>query len=74
MSLFIQPMSELSNRARRVLVEELGVVDAIRFLNQFRPGHGDYTVERQKLFEGESVGSIAVGIKALRSDKTRAAS
>jgi hypothetical protein len=70
MTLFIQPMSELSNRARRALVEELGVVDAIRFLNQFRPGHGDYTVERQKLFEGESAGSIAAGIRALRDQRT----
>lgn len=67
MSVSIQPMSELTNRAKRALVQELGVVDAMRFLNQFRAGNGNYTAERDQLFKGESVKSIAAGIKARRS-------
>ena len=67
MSVSIQPMSELTNRAKHALVQELGVVDTMRFLNQFRAGNGDYTAEREQLFKGESVKSIAAGIKAQRS-------
>ena len=43
MSIHIQPMSELTQRARNALIQELGVIDAMRFLNQFRAGNGDYT-------------------------------
>lgn len=67
MSVSIQPLSELTHRAKHALVQELGVVDAMRFLNQFRAGSGDYTKEREPLFEGESVESIAAGIKARRN-------
>lgn len=66
MSISIQPMSELTNRARHALVQELGAVDTMRFLNQFRVGSGNYTTERDQLFKGESVESIAASIKAQR--------
>jgi len=68
MSVSIQSMSELTNRAKHALTQELGVVDTMRFLNQFREGSGDYTAERGKLFEGESVKSIASDIKERRND------
>lgn len=67
MSIHIQPLSELTHRARSALIQELGVIDAMRFLNQFRAGDGDYTTERQTLFQGESVKSIVADIKALRN-------
>ena len=38
MSLRILTMSELNQRAKNVLIRELGVGDTIRFLNQFRQG------------------------------------
>lgn len=66
MSVSIQPMSELTNRAKHALVQELGVVDAMRFLSQFRAGSGDYTTEREQLFKDESVKSIVASIKAQR--------
>ena len=42
MSVRIQPIAALTHRATHALIQELGVVDAIRFLNQFRAGqlHG----------------------------------
>ena len=67
MSVLIPPLSEISDRARKVLIQELGVIDALRFLNQFRAGHGDYTVEREHSFQGESVNSIVRAIKARRT-------
>ncbi len=43
-----------------------GIVDTIRFLNQFRAGHGDYTAERERLFQGMSAKDIISEIKARR--------
>ncbi len=68
MSVRIEPLHALSERARQTLIRELGVVDALRYLSQFRTGGGDYTAERQKLFEGESVEDIMAAIKARRDD------
>ena len=70
MSIHIQPISELTQRARNALIQELGAVDAMRFLNQFRAGNGDYTTERESLFKGETVKSIVADIKALRHGRT----
>lgn len=66
MSAQLQPISELTQRATEVLVKEIGVVNTIRFLNQIRGGAGDYTVEREQLFEGMSVDDIVRNIKARR--------
>lgn len=67
MSISMQPISELTGRATQALVQELGIVDTIRFLNQLRAGSGDYTTEREKLFKSESVKSIAAAIKTRRN-------
>ncbi len=67
MSVHIQPIAELTHRATDTLIQELGVVDTIRFLNQFRAGSGNYTVEREQLFEGMSVKDIVAEIKARRA-------
>jgi len=70
MSAQIQPISELTQRATNVLIKEFGVVDTIRFLNQFRAGSGNYTIERQQLFQGMSVKDIVQEIKARRIELT----
>jgi hypothetical protein len=67
MSFHIQPLAEITSRARNALIQELGVVNTLRFLNQFRAGSGDYTTEREQLFKGESVKSIVASIKAQRN-------
>lgn len=67
MSVHIQPIASLTHRATHVLIQELGVVDAIRFLNQFRAGSGNYTKEREQLYEGKTVKDIVAEIKARRT-------
>ncbi len=59
----IKPLVEITQSAIRVLVKELGVVDTIRFVNQFTPGYGDYTTERQDLLAGLSLDDIVSAIK-----------
>lgn len=67
MNAVIQPISEVNQRARNILIQELGAVDAMRFLNQFQVGSGDYTAEREQLFKDDTVKSLVAGIKAQRS-------
>ncbi len=43
-----RPIAEINHRATHILFKEVGVVDTIRFLNQFSTGQGDYTKEREK--------------------------
>jgi hypothetical protein len=66
MSARIQPISEISHRATSMLIREIGIVDTIRFLNQFRSGSGDYTMEREELFREMSVDDVLDDIKAKR--------
>jgi hypothetical protein len=68
MNAHIQPISTLNQRATDALIREVGIVDTIRFLNQFRTGFGDYTAERGQLFQGMSVKDIVEDIRARRKD------
>ncbi|RKT46843.1 hypothetical protein [Thiocapsa rosea] len=66
----IHTISEVNQRAKDALIREIGVVDSIRFLNQFRIGSGNYTAERESLFEGTTVKEIIADIKSRRADRT----
>ncbi len=41
-------ISEISNQATQILLQEMGIVDTFRFFGQFSVGEGDYTKERKK--------------------------
>jgi len=66
MTTHVNPISEVAQRATNALIREIGVVDTIRFLNQFRTGAGNYTVDRDELFRGVSVKDIIGEIKSQR--------
>jgi hypothetical protein len=40
-------LSEITHQAIGLLFKEMGVVNTVRFLNQFTTGYGDYTEERE---------------------------
>jgi hypothetical protein len=63
MSTHIDPIGEVNQKATAALVRELGVVNTIRFLNQFRVGHGDYTIERTQLFRDQSLEQLVQDIE-----------
>ena len=67
MSAHLDPIAQVTQRATDALVRELGGVDAIRFIGQFRAGSGDYTAQRQALFKDVSVQELAAQIKAQRT-------
>ena len=62
-----RPISEISRRATHILFKEMGVVDTIRFLNQYSIGHGDYTKEREKWLVDISMDDAITQIKAERN-------
>jgi len=61
-----RPLIEINQQAIRLLYNELGVVDAVRFLNQFTQGYGNYTQEREALFGDKSLEEIVSEIEKRR--------
>ena len=70
MTVRIQPIADINQRANQALLGELGVADTIRLINQFRAGSGDYTVERESLFQDMTAKEIIAEIKSRRTEGT----
>jgi len=58
-----KPLVEITQDALRVLFKELGVVNTVRFLNQFTVGYGDYTEERKQLFADLTLDEVIAEIR-----------
>ena len=54
----IKTQQEIVQKGYQVLVESLGVTDALRFIQYFSPGQGDYTRSRQATLEQTSLEDI----------------
>ena len=57
---------ELRTEGLKALRDRLGFAGALRFLQLFCPGEGDYTADRGQLLDGLTVGQIAREIEAQR--------
>jgi hypothetical protein len=44
-------LSEITQQAIELLSKEIGIVNTVRFLNQFSTGYGNYTEEREQMFK-----------------------
>ena len=62
----VKPLIEINQQAIRLLYQELGVINAVRFLKQFTVGFGDYTKEREVLFGGKTLDQIVNEIEQMR--------
>lgn len=71
MNAAIRPLAEVSQQAREILIREMGVVDTLRFLSQFRTGDGDYTKERGQWLDDLSLDEIVSEIKATKRKHRR---
>ena len=67
MTVKTKPLNEITHRAIEVLCRELGAVDAIRFINQFSTGQGDYTSERDTLFAEDNFDQVIGDVKKWRT-------
>jgi hypothetical protein len=61
---------ELVRKGYQALIDTLGVVDTIRFIQHFSPGQGDYTKERHKWLDQISREDIFTSMKQRREDDT----
>jgi hypothetical protein len=64
MNIQTKPLSEITQQALALLTKELGIVNTVRFLNQFTAGYGDYTAERDALFADVTLDEILSAIKS----------
>jgi len=62
----MRPLIEINQQAIHLLYKELGVTDAVRFLKQFTQGYGNYTQERESLFDKKSLDEIVGEIEKRR--------
>ena len=61
-----RPLAEITTEAIKVLYKEIGIVNTVRFINQFTTGYGDYTQERELLFADMTLDDIVSEIKRKR--------
>ncbi len=66
-----RPLAEITAQAISVLCKEIGVVNTVRFINQFSAGYGNYTEERQQLFGNLTLEDIVTEIKKNREQSAR---
>jgi len=62
----IKPLAEINQQAIHLLYQELGVINAVRFLKQFTVGFGDYTREREALLGSKTLDQIVDEIEQRR--------
>lgn len=63
---------EINRQALHLLYQELGVVNAVRFLKQFVVGLGDYTRERDVLFGEKTLDEIVEEMEKQRRSADKA--
>jgi hypothetical protein len=59
-------MAEITTLALKVLYREIGIVNTVRFVNQFTTGYGNYTQEREQHFVGITLDEIITEITKTR--------
>jgi hypothetical protein len=63
MAIEARPLVEITKEALKVLNKEMGIVDTVRFINQFTTGYGDYTQDREQLFKDMTLDDVIAAVK-----------
>ncbi|USR91079.1 hypothetical protein NEA10_20005 [Phormidium yuhuli AB48] len=61
---------EIIKQGYQVLINSLGVVDTIRFIQYFTSGQGDYTQERHQLLDQTFLDEILLTMKKQPTDNS----
>ncbi|MFO7538520.1 MAG: hypothetical protein R6X32_10735 [Chloroflexota bacterium] len=64
-----RPLNELTQEGLHLLYRELGLVNTVRFLNQFTAGYGNYTEERRELTEHQSLAEALAELHAYQVNR-----
>ena len=68
MAVQTKPLAEITQEAIKVLFQTLGIVNTVRFINQFTTGYGNYTEEREALFGDITLDEVISEIKQSKSE------
>jgi len=63
------PLMEINAHALRLLIEDLGIVNTARFIQQFTTGAGDSVAEKERIFGTKTVAEIAAAIRAAQQQE-----
>lgn len=61
-------LPQIRHEGFQALLDRLGPADAIRFMHQFDPGHGDYTKERATWLDNVSLEELMASIQKRRAE------
>ena len=64
----MKTQNEIIEQGYKALVDSLGVVDAIRFIQHFSPGEGNYTEERRQWLQQKSLDEVLGDVEQLSKD------
>lgn len=64
----LSTINEITTDAIHILCKEIGVVDTIRFINQFTTGYGNYAEERDTLFGDMALHEVIARIKEMKGN------
>lgn len=70
MSLKTRPLTEITQDGLRVLYQELGLTNTVRFLNQFTAGLGNYTEERRDLLKDLTLDEALADLRAFQVQRS----
>lgn len=68
----MKPLAEVTQEAIRILCKEMGLVNTVRFVNQFSVGYGNYTEEREQLFADLTLDDIITEIRRRKTQERSA--
>ena len=64
----MKTQNQIIEQGYQALVDSLGIVDTIRFIQHFSPGEGNYTEERHQWLEQKSLDDVLEDIDQLKPD------
>ena len=65
-----RPLTEITQEALRLLYRDLGIVNTVRFLNQFTTGFGNYTEERRAFIENQTLDEVLTDVLSFQATRT----
>ncbi|QQS48111.1 MAG: hypothetical protein IPM66_05545 [Acidobacteriota bacterium] len=68
MTVEVKPLVEITHEAISLLCKNIGIVNTIRFINQFTTGHGNYAEERREIYKDMTLDEIVSEMEKDRKD------
>ncbi|HID99386.1 MAG TPA: hypothetical protein EYP59_03755 [Thiotrichaceae bacterium] len=62
-----KPLNDINKEAIDILCQQMGLVNTVRFVNQFSTGYGNYTEEREQFFANMTLDDVVSEIEEMRN-------